>query len=58
MIQGPEIRGQLVAFFVFLGNLTMLLPFGACYPQDKVIPPANMPKNVKEKMRGQRTWPF
>jgi hypothetical protein len=36
----------------------MLLPFGARYPQDKVTPPANMPKNVKKKMRGQRTCLF
>jgi hypothetical protein len=39
-----KISGQLVAIPVFRENVTMLLPFGACYPQDKSAPPANMPK--------------
>ena len=39
-----KISGRSMAILVFRGNVTMLLPFGACYPQDKSAPPANMPK--------------
>jgi hypothetical protein len=52
-----EISRQLVAILVFLGNVTMLLPFGARYPQDKSAPQANMPKTSK-KMHDQRTCLF
>jgi hypothetical protein len=44
MIQRSEISPQLVAILVFRGNVTMLLPFGARYPQDKSVRAADMPK--------------
>jgi hypothetical protein len=58
MIQRSKISRQLVAILLFGGNVTILLPFGASHPQDKVALPANMPKNVKEKMHRQRTCLF
>jgi hypothetical protein len=50
MIQRSEISRQLVAILVFLGNVTMLLPFGARDPQDKSALPADVPKKGERKI--------
>jgi hypothetical protein len=49
MIQRSEISHKLVAILIFRGNVTMLLPFGASYPQDKSAPDARMQKKRQRK---------
>jgi hypothetical protein len=50
MIQRSKISRQLLEILVFRGNVTILLPFGALYPQEKSAPPADRAKKLKEKM--------
>jgi hypothetical protein len=63
MIQRSKISRQLVAILLFGGNVTILLPFGASYPQDKVALPANMPKTSKKRCTvsalacSRKSWP-
>jgi hypothetical protein len=50
-----EVKDQpsMVAILVFRGNITMLLPFGTRYSQDKSTHRRTSQKNVKEKIRHQ-----
>jgi hypothetical protein len=50
MIRNSEISRQLVAILVFSENVTMLLPFGGRYPQDKVTRRQTSKKQRKDAL--------